>query len=179
MNPLPAAALVVVLAWSGAAGADEVWLHNGSRFAGAIVEESESTLIVLSEGVRWTFARTKVKRVERDAARRQRTLAAGDAGRRGAPGRLLRDNVASAAPQVVMYTTSWCPACKKARTLFRQLKIRFVEKDVERDPIARAEYLAKSRAAGLTRPVVPTLVVGGKVVRDFTQAQVLALPHSR
>lgn len=57
-----------------------------------------------------------------------------------------------------LYTTAWCPHCAAAREALEWRGTPFVERDVERDPGARA------RLAELTGgvPAVPTLVEPGK-----------------
>jgi glutaredoxin len=67
------------------------------------------------------------------------------------------------APVVDLFTTSWCPWCKKARDYFNGRGIRFTEHDIDRD------------AAALKRKVgidgdrrVPTAVIDGKVVRGYS-----------
>jgi len=42
--------------------------------------------------------------------------------------------------RVVMYSTAWCPYCKKARNYFREKGIRFVEYDVEKLPNRMREF---------------------------------------
>lgn len=42
--------------------------------------------------------------------------------------------------KVVMYSTSWCPYCKKARNYFKQQGIPFVEYDVEKLPNRMREF---------------------------------------
>ncbi|WP_394147039.1 DUF4124 domain-containing protein [Shewanella atlantica] len=41
---------------------------------------------------------------------------------------------------VVMYATSWCQYCQKARNYFRENKIRYVEYDVEKKPKRMREF---------------------------------------
>lgn len=39
-----------------------------------------------------------------------------------------------------LYATSWCGYCAKARSLFKQYKIRYIEYDIEKDSSAKARY---------------------------------------
>lgn len=66
------------------------------------------------------------------------------------------------APAVELYTTGWCPWCKKARAWFAGQGIAFTERDIDRDARALEEKL---RLDGTRN--VPTAVIGGKVVRGY------------
>jgi glutaredoxin-like YruB-family protein len=72
-------------------------------------------------------------------------------------------------PEVVMYATSWCGYCAKARAFFQRNGIRYVEYDVERDAAAnRAHRELGGRG-------VPTIVVGEKVVWGYNERQLAQL----
>ncbi|ARN73646.1 glutaredoxin family protein [Oceanicoccus sagamiensis] len=62
---------------------------------------------------------------------------------------------------VVMYSTNWCPYCRKARLFFRQANIPYTEYDVEKSARAYEEY---QRISGRG---VPVIVIGDKVVQGF------------
>jgi glutaredoxin 3 len=64
---------------------------------------------------------------------------------------------ATARPDVVLYTTSWCPYCERARALFRAKRVAFREIDVEAVDGARAEMRARSG-----RTSVPQVFVGDR-----------------
>lgn len=66
-------------------------------------------------------------------------------------------------PEVVMYATSWCPYCAKARAYFAQSGIAYVEHDVEKSAIARAEF---KRLGGRA---VPLIVVGREKMDGFSE----------
>lgn len=57
--------------------------------------------------------------------------------------------------KVLMYATSWCPYCARARQLLQQKGIAFQEIDVDAFPEARAEMTARSQ-----RHTVPQIFVG-------------------
>lgn len=59
------------------------------------------------------------------------------------------------APKVLMYATSWCPYCARARQLLQRKGIAFQEIDVDQFPQARAEMTARSG-----RHTVPQIFVG-------------------
>jgi glutaredoxin len=71
-------------------------------------------------------------------------------------------------PHVVMYATSWCPYCARARTFFKRNGIRYTEFDVEKDASASARF---HRFGG----GVPIIVVDDQVVRGFNEAQLRKL----
>ena len=70
---------------------------------------------------------------------------------------------------VVMYSTSWCGVCKRARKYFQQEGIAFVEHDVDTDRAARDEYLRLN-----PRRSVPTIKVGQEVIVGFSAQAVNA-----
>lgn len=45
--------------------------------------------------------------------------------------------------RIVMFATSWCPYCEKARNYFHKNKIRYVEYDVEKLPGRMSEFKKK------------------------------------
>lgn len=65
--------------------------------------------------------------------------------------------------RVVMYSTTWCGYCKKARRYFESHAIPFTEYDVERDAAARRAY-QKLGARG-----VPVILVGKRRMNGFNE----------
>ena len=61
----------------------------------------------------------------------------------------------SAAPTVLLYATSWCPYCERARELLRSKQVNVEEIDIEADPARRAEMISRSG-----RRTVPQIFVG-------------------
>ncbi len=70
--------------------------------------------------------------------------------------------------QVLLYTTSWCPHCTRARDHLRQRGVSFTERDVERDRAALEEMLKKT---GGSRGV-PVIDVRGTILRGFSPQSV-------
>jgi len=68
-------------------------------------------------------------------------------------------------PRVVMYTTSWCPYCRAAKSLFAAKKVDFTEIDVTEEPKLRIEM---ERLSG--RRTVPQIFIGGKPVGGYDDA---------
>ena len=65
---------------------------------------------------------------------------------------------------IVMFSTSWCGVCKRARAYFEKEGISFVEHDVDKNQAARAEYLALN-----PKRSVPTIKIGNEVVVGFSE----------
>ena len=42
--------------------------------------------------------------------------------------------------KIVMYTTSWCPDCIRAKKLLNEQKIEFIEIDIDQDKEAKAFF---------------------------------------
>lgn len=72
------------------------------------------------------------------------------------------------APAVVMYTTSWCNWCARARRLFTDKGVPFTDIDVEQVPGARDEMRARSG-----RNTVPQIFVGDRHLGGFDDTHAL------
>ena len=74
---------------------------------------------------------------------------------------------------VVLYTTSWCPHCHKARTFFQRANIPYIEYDVEKSARAYQRYQQISGRG------VPVIVIGERVIQGYNQRAIrLALTAS-
>jgi glutaredoxin len=71
--------------------------------------------------------------------------------------------------RVVMFGTSWCPYCAKARALFAANGVRFSELDLEKDGTAEAFQRDVMGLSGF-----PTIVIGNRVTQGFDEGQILA-----
>ena len=60
---------------------------------------------------------------------------------------------------VLMYTTSWCPLCSRAKTLLKEKGVHWTELDIEADPVTRE---AMVEASGRTS--VPQIFINGTLV---------------
>jgi glutaredoxin len=65
--------------------------------------------------------------------------------------------------QVIVYMTSWCPYCVKARNFLRSLDVHLIEYNIERDKDRKEEMLSKS--GGSTG--VPLIDVEGTIIRGY------------
>ena len=66
---------------------------------------------------------------------------------------------------VIIYTTRWCGYCRKAMAHLDELGVDYVNKDIEDDPDAEAEYLEKSGG----RRGVPLIDVGGQIMQGYSR----------
>ena len=81
-----------------------------------------------------------------------------------AAGAAVKDN------DVIIYRTSWCGYCKKAAAYLSAKGVKFVEKDIEKDPGARQDMLMRAQRAGVPQSAlqgVPILAVKGKIITGF------------
>lgn len=76
---------------------------------------------------------------------------------------------------VILYTTSWCGVCRKAKEFLRKRGVAFVEKDVERDAAADAELQERARAIGVRPQGVPVIDVAGELMMGFDPDALAAL----
>jgi glutaredoxin len=60
--------------------------------------------------------------------------------------------------RITMYSTRWCPDCRRAKTFLKERGVEFREIDIEEDPSAE-EIVIKANDG---RRKVPTLEVGGR-----------------
>ena len=65
--------------------------------------------------------------------------------------------------RAVMYVTSWCPYCRKAREYLTGLGVDLVEYDIEKDDAKRAEM--KRLSGGST--LVPLVDIEGIIIRGY------------
>jgi len=71
----------------------------------------------------------------------------------------------AAGNEVVLYTTRWCPSCRRAREHLSKRGIPFSDWDIESNPYARAEYnILKGRG-------VPLILVGKQRMNGFNGAK--------
>jgi len=62
-------------------------------------------------------------------------------------------------PAVTVYTSDWCPYCRRAKELLTSKNVVFSEINVEDEPRFREEMLARSK-----RRTVPQIFIGDKHV---------------
>lgn len=74
------------------------------------------------------------------------------------------------AKPVVMYSTSWCGFCRRARAYFQSKGIQYIDKDVEQDPVAAREATMKTGGYG----GVPVIDIDGTIIQGFDVPQIEA-----
>lgn len=73
-------------------------------------------------------------------------------------------STASSSQRVVMYATSWCPYCEKARKYFKANKISYTEYDIENDTNAKIRY------DSIGGKGVPVILVGKRRLNGFSES---------
>ena len=69
---------------------------------------------------------------------------------------------------IVLYMTSWCPYCRKARNLLDEIDADYVEKDIEKDPEARREFERKGKGGS----GIPLIDFDGEILRGFHEEKI-------
>jgi glutaredoxin 3 len=73
------------------------------------------------------------------------------------------------APDIVMYSSSWCGYCARARALLQGKGVAFREVKVDEDPADRQAMLARSGG----RRTVPQVFIGDRHVGGFDELHAL------
>lgn len=68
---------------------------------------------------------------------------------------------------IVMYCTSWCPACRRARRLFNERGVAYTEIDINKTAGAK-DRLRELAGGNLT---TPTFEINGEVIVNFRREQ--------
>ncbi len=68
-------------------------------------------------------------------------------------------------PPIIVYQTTWCGYCRKARSLLEDLDAVYIAKDIERDREAAREYQKKGRGGR----GVPLIDYDGRIVRGYDE----------
>lgn len=123
--------------------------------------------------------RTAFEQLAPQRARGTASAAADPSPRAGAPATPAPGAPPAGQARVVLYSTSWCPACRAARGWLTEHGVPFIERDIERDPAASAELMAKAQRQGLSPSGVPVLDVRGTLIEGFDPARVTALLGGR
>lgn len=71
-------------------------------------------------------------------------------------------------PDVLMYTTSWCGYCTRARRLFEERGVRFRDIDIEEVDGARQEMIERSG-----RTSVPQIFIDDRHIGGYDDAKAL------
>jgi glutaredoxin len=66
---------------------------------------------------------------------------------------------------IVMYCTSWCPACRRARAWFNARNLNYIEIDIDNNPAASAQVKKWNNGNRST----PTFDIDGTIFNDFDE----------
>ena len=97
---------------------------------------------------------------------------------RAGPGQGAPAPAGVGAGEVILFTAPGCPHCTRARSFFQKNKVRFTERDVEKDPQAGPLLAALGKSAGVDPALltaVPIIWIKGQLLLGFDQARVKAL----
>jgi glutaredoxin len=78
-------------------------------------------------------------------------------------------------PQIILYSTSWCGVCKKAKKFLKERGLAFIELDVEKNEEAARELKVKSERANIPLGSVPVIDVGGTLMRGFDPERLMSM----
>lgn len=68
---------------------------------------------------------------------------------------------------MTVYSADWCAFCHAAKEYLDKLGVRYTVKDVEKDPSAAQEAVAKSSQMG-----IPVLDIAGQIIVGFDRPQI-------
>jgi len=67
--------------------------------------------------------------------------------------------------EVILYGTSWCPYCQKARDFFRSRGIDFIDYDIEKDKEAAIRKKELD-----TKDGIPFVIINGRSIHGFSES---------
>ena len=76
---------------------------------------------------------------------------------------------------IVLYCTSWCPACRRARAWFKDHNLSYVEVDIDKNP-AGAEQVKQWNRGNRT---TPTFDIDGVILTEFNEAKLREILRDR
>lgn len=76
---------------------------------------------------------------------------------------------------IVMYCTSWCPGCRRARAWLQARNLKFVEVDIDTNPAAAAQVKKWNNGNRTT----PTFDIDGTILSVFNEQKLLEVLHEK
>lgn len=70
---------------------------------------------------------------------------------------------------IIMYCTSWCPGCRRARAFFQARNLKFIEIDIDTNPAAVAQVKKWNNGNRST----PTFDIEGTILNEFNEIKML------
>ncbi len=147
-------------------------LAAGRAYADVYTWEDESGTVHFSDEPPATSRRARKVVLPKDAPApepKETAVPAAESARRQAPAQPPAPPKVDARkppPTVELFTTSWCPYCKRARAFFQEKGIPVIEHDIEREAGARDRLLALTG-----REAVPAALIGDKLVLGFSPSE--------
>jgi len=69
--------------------------------------------------------------------------------------------------EIILYCTSWCPDCRRARNWLKVNNLEFVEVDIDKDPAASDRVKKWNDGKRIT----PTFDIGGTIIANFNESK--------
>lgn len=76
--------------------------------------------------------------------------------------------------EVIVYSATWCAFCHAAKEYFDKLGVKYIDKDVEKDPKSGLEAVDKSGQRG-----IPVIDIGGEIIVGFDRPKIDAALKSQ
>jgi len=68
---------------------------------------------------------------------------------------------------VTIYSATWCAYCHAAKGYLDKLKVKYTDKDIEKDPAAAEESVAKSN-----QMAIPVIDINGTIIIGFNKPKI-------
>ena len=69
--------------------------------------------------------------------------------------------------QITVYSATWCGFCHQAKKYFDHIGVTYTDKDIEKEPAAMGEAVAKSGQMG-----IPVIDIAGDVIIGFDKQKI-------
>jgi glutaredoxin 3 len=76
--------------------------------------------------------------------------------------------------KVIVYSTTWCAFCHQAKQYLDSIGIKYIDRDVEKEPEAGLEAVEKSNQRG-----IPVIDIDGDVIIGFDRPRIDASLKAR
>jgi glutaredoxin len=75
-------------------------------------------------------------------------------------------------PSVVIYGAEWCGPCHQVQAYLRSKGVPFVDKDIDKDPVAASEMRRKLAKVGRPAGSIPVIDIRGRILVGFNPQEV-------
>ncbi len=76
---------------------------------------------------------------------------------------------------IVMYCTSWCPGCRRARAWFKEKNLQYTEVNIDKNPAAAEQVKRWNNGSRTT----PTFDIDGVILVEFNEAKLTEVLKDR